>query len=169
MIEWNDIDRRLVMMGKDRAWLAENTPYSWDSIRQALAPAGRARSQRMLEVLSRAIEDEERRQWEPRETAPGIFEIFRSAEEVDRADRASRIAEAPSLVEFCRDVIFAETDRLLAEDQGRLTDPPPDDPVEVLENHPDNQALIAENLADPPLKPYINPNPGSRRHRQEKP
>lgn len=58
-MEWNEIDKRLFALGKDRVWLADVTPYSWDTIRQALAPKGTARSHRMLSVLSRAIEDEE--------------------------------------------------------------------------------------------------------------
>lgn len=58
-MDWNEIDKRLSALGKDRVWLAEVTPYTWDTIRQALAPKGTARSTRMLIVLSRAIEDEE--------------------------------------------------------------------------------------------------------------
>lgn len=114
---WEEIDSRLAAVGKDRRWLADVTPYTYDSIRNTMAPAqaGR-RSDRMLSVLSRAIEDEEGRQWHPREVTPGVFEIFQTSEQIDRADRASRIAGAPSLTQFCRDVILDEADRLLAQE-----------------------------------------------------
>jgi len=121
MIEWNDIDLRLAALGLNRAWLAEKTPYSKESIRQALAPKGSARSERMQIVLSRAIEDEEARraaaesQLQIREVRPGILEIFQSDEELHRSDLASRSVGAPSLLEFCHDVIVRETDRILAE------------------------------------------------------
>lgn len=59
MINWNHIDHRLAAIGKDRAWLAEKVDYSETTIRTALAPASTKRSDRMLSVLSRAIEDEE--------------------------------------------------------------------------------------------------------------
>lgn len=58
-MNWNEIDKRLAALGKDRVWLSDVTPYSWETVRQALAPNGKARSVRMLSVLSRAIEDEE--------------------------------------------------------------------------------------------------------------
>ena len=121
MIDWTEIDTRLTAIGKDRTWLSQVTPYSWDTIRQALAPNGRARSDRMLTVLSRAIEDEESRRREPREIAPGIFQIFQTDEQIDRADRASRLVRAESLVDFCRDVILAEADRILATEEPTTT------------------------------------------------
>jgi hypothetical protein len=40
--------------------------------------------------------------------------IFQTAEEFDRADRASRILKAESLTEFCRAVILEKADDLLA-------------------------------------------------------
>lgn len=59
MINWDQLDFRLAGIGKDRTWLGEKTPYSLESIRNAMAPASTRRSDRMLSVLSRAIEDEE--------------------------------------------------------------------------------------------------------------
>lgn len=70
----------------------------------------------MQEVLSRAIEDEENRRHEPREVRPGVFEIFQTEEELDRADRASRVAGSDSLVNFCREVIFDAADHLLKQE-----------------------------------------------------
>jgi hypothetical protein len=118
MIEWTNIERRLTALGKNRVWLAENTPYSPESIRQALAPKGSARSDRMQEILSRAIEDEEARQAQPapRELRPGVFEIFQTDEQLHAADVASRIVGAPSIAAFCRDVICAAAERIIAEE-----------------------------------------------------
>jgi hypothetical protein len=117
MIEWNQIDLRLAEIGKDRAWLAEQTNYSAGTIRTVLAPNSDKRSDRSLSILSRAIEDEEARQAVPasREIRPGVFEIFQTEEQLHTADLASRIVGAPSLSAYCRDVILAESDRLLDE------------------------------------------------------
>jgi hypothetical protein len=113
---WNDIDPRLEALGKDRRWLSEVTPYSLASVRDAMGPNSKKRSDRMLTVLSRAIEDEEERQATPtsKEIRPGVFEIFQTEEQLHTADLASRIVGAPSLADYCRDVIIAESDRIIA-------------------------------------------------------
>lgn len=113
MIPFEDMDKRLAAIGKDRAWLSQVTPYKANSIRQALSPSGAARSGRLQEVLSRAIEDEEQRQKGP-QLKPGFHEIFLDDAQLDRADRASRIVNAPSLADFCRDAILARADEILA-------------------------------------------------------
>lgn len=120
-MKWPDIDPRLGALGKDRRWLADQTPYTYDTIRNTLAPKATKRSARMLSVLARAIEDEEdrRRASGAREVRPGVFEIFSDEAQLDRADRASRIVGAPSLADYCRDVILAESDRILAEETER--------------------------------------------------
>ncbi len=115
MIEWTEIDSRLDSIGKNRRWLSEQTPYSADTIRTALAPNSTKRSARMLAVLSRAIEDEEAKS-EARQSRPGMFDIFLTEEQLDKADRASRLVGAPSLVQFCRDAIFAAAERILREE-----------------------------------------------------
>ena len=115
MTSWEKLDQRLAALGKDRAWLADKTPYSLESIRNAMAPASTRRSDRMLSILSRAIEDEELAQSTPgpKEIRPGVFEIFQNDEQLHTADTASRIVGADSLSAFCRDVILAESNRIL--------------------------------------------------------
>jgi hypothetical protein len=128
-MEWNDIDSRLEALGKDRRWLSSVTPYSLASVRDAMGPNSKKRSDRMLTVLSRAIEDEEaRRQPEMREVTPGVFEIL-TPELLHKADLASRIVGAPSISHFCRDVIEVAATKILADEAaGRqstlYTDPP---------------------------------------------
>lgn len=112
MIPFEEMDARLAAIGKSRAWLSEVTPYKANSIRQALGPAGGARSERLQEVLSRAIEDEETKQAGPK-MRPGFHEIFLTDEQLDRADRASRVVNAASLADFCRDAIMMRADELL--------------------------------------------------------
>jgi hypothetical protein len=113
MINWENLDQRLAIIGKDRAWLAEHTPYSLDSIRNAMAPNSKRRSDKMLAALRRLISDEEQR-FKAGEKAPGVFDIFLTEEALHKADRASRIVGAPSLADFCRDVIDSEAERILA-------------------------------------------------------
>lgn len=116
MIPYDEIDRRLALINKDRVWLASQTPYRPNTIRQALSPKGNARSPRIQEVLSRAIEDEEKRLSEAMQAQnkPGIYEIFLTSEQLDRADRASRLAQSSSLVSFCREAILARANEILS-------------------------------------------------------
>lgn len=156
MIPWEDIDRRLSQLGLDRAWLAGASGYSPDSIRTALAPnaTGSKRSARIQAQISKAIEGEEAKRQGPREIMPGVFDIFRDEEELDRADRASRLVNAPSLVDFCREVIFLEATRLLesaADETGSEIQPypvPSPSIVQDLEADPANRAFTERTLAD---------------------
>lgn len=126
-MEWHEIDPRLARLGKDRAWLAERTQYSADTLRTALAPASTKRSDRMLSVLARAIEDEESLQAPaiPKEIRPGVFEIFdlstpEGEAEFALADRASRIVQAPTITDYCRDAIREASERILRKERQGL-------------------------------------------------
>jgi hypothetical protein len=139
MMRWEDIDNRLAAIARNRAWLAEVTPYSVESIRNALAPSSTRRSGKMLIMLSRAIEDEEAlRQaespMEVREVGFGVWSIFRSSEELHRADKASRIVGAESITEYCHDVVLRETDRILAESADRYRIIPLDPELRVADD-----------------------------------
>jgi len=50
------IDARLTALGKDRQWLADQTGYSYFSVRDSLAPAGRPLSKRMERAFCEALE-----------------------------------------------------------------------------------------------------------------
>lgn len=117
MIPFEEIDRRLDAIGKDRKWLAEVTQRSPDSIRAALAPKAhpKQRSSLLQKALSDAIVSEEEAQAAMQEPPqPGFHNIFLDDAQLDRADRASRQISAASLVDFCRDAIVFRSDELLA-------------------------------------------------------
>lgn len=59
MIPFEEVDRRLAALGKDRQWLAEKTGYSYASIREALAPNSKKRSWRIQREITDALEGEE--------------------------------------------------------------------------------------------------------------
>jgi hypothetical protein len=64
MIQFEDIEKRLKGIGKDRKWLADNSGRSYDSIRTALAKraAPKSRSALLQKALTDAIEREESEQ-----------------------------------------------------------------------------------------------------------
>jgi hypothetical protein len=112
MIQYDEIDDRLKSLGLNRAWLAEVTNRSAGSIRAALAPnsAPKNRTALLLKALSDAIMAEEERRLK---TPPGYTGIFLTDEEINLADRASRLAGSPSLASFCHDVILNHAKRLI--------------------------------------------------------
>ena len=69
---------------------------------------------RLWVKIERVITLETARQRETQPEAPPWNVIFQTAEEFDRADRASRVAKAESLTEFCRAAILEKADDLLA-------------------------------------------------------
>ena len=113
MIDYEDIPRLLATIGKDRRWLAKQLKLSDNTIRQYLGPKGK-RTVELMEEIERAITLETARQRETQPEAPPWNVIFRTAEEFDRADRASRLVKAESLREFCRNAILTMADGILA-------------------------------------------------------
>ncbi len=83
------------------------------TIRQYLQPKGK-RTKEFMDDIERVITLEAARQREAQPEGPPWNQIFKTAEEFDRADRASRIVKAESLTEFCRAVILEKADDLLA-------------------------------------------------------
>lgn len=126
VIAFDEIDNRLKSLGLDRSWLATSSGRTPDSIRSALAPnaAPSKRSPLIQRALSDAIEKEEIRRASEQERTdklpPGYSQIFLSDEEIDTADKASRLVEAPSLAAFCHDVIQGEARRIIAEHAEKL-------------------------------------------------
>ena len=113
MIDYEDIPRLLATIGKDRRWLAKQLKLSDNTIRQYLGPKGK-RTVELMDDIERVITLETARQRETQPEAPPWNVIFRTADEFDRADRASRIVKAESLKDFCRNAILEKADELLA-------------------------------------------------------
>lgn len=111
--EHQEIRQRLAAIGKNRKWLAVQLKMSEHTIRQYLQPKGK-RTKEFMDEIERAITLETARQRETQPEAPPWNVIFRTAEEFDRADRASRLVKAESLREFCRNAILTTADELLA-------------------------------------------------------
>lgn len=105
--EHKEIIRRLAAIAKDRKWLAKQLGMSHDTVRQYLQPKGK-RTKEFVEAIDRILVLEEARQREHRADAPPWNVIFKTAEEFDRADRASRLTDAESLTDYCRTLIFGE-------------------------------------------------------------
>jgi hypothetical protein len=112
--EHQEIRRRLAAIGKNRQWLAKQLKKSEETVRQYLQPKGK-RTKELMEEIERVIVLEEARQRENQADAPPWNVLFRTAEEFDRADRASRLAKAESLTEFCRAAILERAEGILAE------------------------------------------------------
>ena len=111
--EHQEIRRRLAAIGKDRKWLAVQLKMSEHTIRQYLQPKGK-RTKEFMDDIERVITLATAQQRELQPEAPPWNVIFRTADEFDRADRASRIVKAESLKDFCRNAILEKADELLA-------------------------------------------------------
>lgn len=117
MIPFNKIDDALRSLGKDRAWLAATSGRSTGAIRSSLAPnaSPQHRSELLQKALSDAIEREEARKLPAAICPPGYSEIFFTDEELNVADQASRLVSAPSLAQFCHDVIQTQARLIVAQ------------------------------------------------------
>ena len=113
-MEHLEIRRRLAAIGKNRQWLAKHLNKSEETVRQYLQPKGK-RTKELMEEIDRLIVLEEARQREGQADSPPWNVLFATAEEFDRADRASRAVKSESLVDFCRAVILKRADEILEE------------------------------------------------------
>lgn len=121
MIDYRDISRRLAAIDKNRQWLAKQLNLSANTVRQYLGPKGK-RTKELMEEIERVIVLEEARQRENRADAPPWNVLFRTAEEFDQVDRASRALKSESLIEFCRGVLLKRAGEILSE-KSRSTYP----------------------------------------------
>jgi hypothetical protein len=112
--EHQEIRRRLAAIGKNRKWLAAQLKMSEHTIRQYLQPKGK-RTKEFMEEIDQVITLETARQRENQADAPPWSVIFKTAEEFDRVDRASREVKGESLIEFCRAVLLKRADEILME------------------------------------------------------
>lgn len=129
MIPFEEIDAALKSLGKDRAWLAEESGRKPDSIRVALATNAdpKNRSELLQKALSDAIDRERERQAEsqriqfeaPPEIPAGHTAIYLSGQTYEDAERASRIVGAPTLAAFCHDVIKTQARLILDQHSGK--------------------------------------------------
>lgn len=112
--EHQEIRRRLVVIGKDRKWLAKQLKRSEETVRQYLQPKGK-RTKELMEEIERVIVLEEARQRENQADAPPWNVLFQTAEQFDQVDRASRLAKAESVIEFCRETLLKRAEEILSE------------------------------------------------------
>ena len=136
LIPFSDMDARLDALGRDRAWLAEASGRAPASIRAALAPNApdSKRSHLLQRVLSDVILAAEAAQ--ANQPPPGLHAVLVDDEQLDRADRASRIVGASSLAQYCREAIRFRTSEILA-GHG--------DPVDRSDTHDPPRLRIAED------------------------
>lgn len=104
-------------MRQSRKWLAEQSGYRENSIRQYLGPKGRSTPKFLREAL-RAVEEEETRQRLGSPEAPPWNLLFRTQIQFGRADRASRAVNADTLEMFCQDCLLQEAGRILGRKLG---------------------------------------------------
>lgn len=91
---------------------------SEETIRQYLQPKGK-RTKEFLEEIDRAIVLEEARQRQTQADAPPWNVLFKTADEFNRVDRASRRANAEGLIEFCRETLLQRANAILDEEDRK--------------------------------------------------
>jgi hypothetical protein len=113
VIPFDQLKRKLAGLGRNRKWLAEQTRYSENTIRQYLCPNGK-RTPEFLRQASEAIEREEAKM-RSRDPHSSLWRtLFQSDEEFSKVDRASRLAKWESLQDFCHHSILKRAEEILA-------------------------------------------------------
>lgn len=121
MIPFDEIDARLQGIGKNRAWLAQESGRKINSIRVALAPGAvkKNRNDMLQKALSDVIEREEAIRREPLPIRlPTMITLEPKKEEYTAWDKASRSVNAPTLEEWAIASLNAAAARWFSE-QGR--------------------------------------------------
>ena len=106
MIFFEEINIRLKTLGKDRAWLAEQTAYSPAYLRDVIAPSSAKRTARVQKIISDAIEREESAQAAAKESAAvealkqHAITVYPSREQFNRWTEAFKASQARNLEEW---------------------------------------------------------------------
>lgn len=133
-MNFDKIPERMIQLGVNRAWLAEQCDYTPDSLRQILAPNGKGKTDKALRRIWEALDREEQRQ----KTALGISEFLPirlvlepEKEQFDRWMRAAYKSHN-SFEQWAKQGLdkYAEEDsglRFVAEDASKYKFPPKPD------------------------------------------
>lgn len=119
MISKEALNLRLAKLGlpKSRRWLANQSGYRENSIRQYLGPKGKVTPKFIREAL-RVIELEEARQRLDNPKSPPWNLIFETQEQFDFVKEAAQKAGAPDLEAFCLGIILKRCDKILGPLKG---------------------------------------------------
>lgn len=119
MISKEALNLRLAKLGlpKSRRWLAAQSGYRENSIRQYLGPKGKCTAKFIRECL-RVIEQEEARQRLDNPKSPPWNLIFETQEQFEFVKEAAAKAGAPDLEAFCLNLILKRCDKILGPLKG---------------------------------------------------
>lgn len=106
-----ELKELLRRVNRTRRWLADETGYAFGSVRQYLG--GSKQSRPFFKKAREVLLAEEAFQKAGRPAVPQWNLIFDTEEQFLRVDRASRLADAPGIKEFCRDATLARADEIL--------------------------------------------------------
>lgn len=109
-----NLKMRLAAIGKTPQWLAEATRYTYSSIRHALSENSPHKSAKILRVLEEAICTEEAKKGHKDSQIKGLFMLDFTPEEFALVDAASRIVNAPSIKEYCKECISLRATEIMA-------------------------------------------------------
>lgn len=113
-----EVDPWLASIGKDRRWLAGVCGYSYDYVRNSLAPGAPELSAKFAAAIERAVVEQERTRHGPK--GSGVWDaVYFSATEVSTIDAARRAGGYRDMPQLYRDAVIDFADRLLAE-QDRI-------------------------------------------------
>jgi hypothetical protein len=117
MIDVKNLKMRLAAIGKSPQWLAEVTRYTYSSIRHALSENSPHKSAKILKALDDAIRLEETNKGNADLESKGLFMMNFTPREFEAVDAASRIVNAPSIKEYCKDCISLRTKEIMAREK----------------------------------------------------
>ena len=115
-----NLKMRLAAIGKSPQWLAEVTQYTYSSIRHALSENSPHKSAKILRVLEEAICMGEAKKGHEDSEIKGLFMLDFRAGDFAAVDAASRIVNAPSIKEYCKDCITLRTKEIMARSKSPL-------------------------------------------------
>lgn len=113
------VDPWLNSIGKDRRWLARETGYTYEYVRNSLAPKAAELSFRFAKAIEETCKEYTRAQIERQVVGPNWDSVLFTGSEAVKIDQAKRAAGYESLSDLYRDAVIKYVDKLLDEIPGR--------------------------------------------------
>ena len=111
-----EVDQKLAEIGQDRHWLAEQTGYSYDTVRNSLAPKAKELSFAMSAKFERSfLEEERRRNVNDSNEETSIWDLVMfTGKEVSLINDARRIGGYQKVEDLFHDAVIEFCDSLIA-------------------------------------------------------
>ncbi len=139
---------KLNLGDQGRVWLSKATGYSYDYVKNSLAPSAGEPSEKFSKACTRAFSEEERRKSvDVTKSGNSVWDlVYFSGRELNTIDRAKKAGGYDDIYTFYHDAVISYADSLLAAEKVSESEDPPAQHLKVA-NDPQSYQMNKDRKA----------------------